>query len=238
MKVTSVSDMFQSIAPRYDVANDVLSFGTHRVWKKKAVSMMGICAGDVVVDLCTGTGDLAFRIARVVGDSGKVIGIDFVPGMLELAESKRQAHPPYPALEFVQGDAMNLDLPENIADGVSIAFGIRNVPDVGKCLSEIRRILKPRGTLMVLEFGQPFVPGFALLYRFYSRHLMPFVGGLLTGNKAAYEYLPETSAQFPSGKKFVEILQNAQFSNIRAIPLFGGVAYIYVGSTSLSESGS
>lgn len=230
--------MFASIAGRYDLTNDVLSFGVHRLWRRKLVRLGAFNRGSTVLDLCTGTGDLAFCISRAIGESGHVLGLDFVGPMLELAKQK------YPArsesgsapISFFQGDAMKLPLADSSVDAATVAFGIRNVDNVHECLLEIRRVLKPCGKLLVLEFGQVQVPLFRTVYDWYSAHVMPLLGMLLTGNRAAYEYLPKTALAFPSGEKFLAGMNRAGYSATRAVALMGGIAYIYSGESTATAS--
>jgi demethylmenaquinone methyltransferase/2-methoxy-6-polyprenyl-1,4-benzoquinol methylase len=223
-----VREMFSSIAPRYDVTNEVMSFGIHRLWRNACVRASGAAAGMQVLDCATGTGDLAFAFKRAVGDKGEVIGTDFCEPMLVHAREKAKALSV--PLTFEQADALALPYPDNRFDLTSISFGIRNVDDPVRCLRELSRVVRPGGKVVVLEFGQP-TGLFGALHRFYSRWFMPFIGGLLTGNKSAYQYLPRTAWQFPAGDKFLELMDQAgTFSARTAKPLTGGIAYIYVGT--------
>lgn len=221
-----VNKMFAEIATKYDIANDVLSFGIHRLWRKKLVELAGISKGDSVLDICCGTGDLAFACKRAVGKEGKVTATDFVPKMIELAKDKAKDIEDAP--QFSVGDAMNLKMPENSFDAVSVGFGIRNVDDPKHCSKEVLKVLKPAGRFAVLEFGQPTLPIFSSFYRFYSDHIMPKIGGLLTGNEDAYRYLPETSKEFIAGESFLNMLKESGFSNAKMYPLLWGLAYCYI----------
>jgi demethylmenaquinone methyltransferase / 2-methoxy-6-polyprenyl-1,4-benzoquinol methylase len=180
-----------------------------------------------VLDCATGTGDLALEFKRAVGEAGRVVGTDFCKEMLEPAPAK--AAKAGLKVEFEVADALALPYPDATFDVASIAFGIRNVDDPVKCLKEMARVVKPGGRVVVLEFGQP--RGlFGALFRFYSKVIMPFVGGLLTGNRAAYEYLPRTSAAFPAGEHFVALMdQSGAYRERSAHPKTFGTAYIYVG---------
>jgi demethylmenaquinone methyltransferase/2-methoxy-6-polyprenyl-1,4-benzoquinol methylase len=222
-----VHQMFTQIAPRYDVANDVLSMGTHRWWRKQAVNRSLVKPGDAVLDCATGTGDLAIDFKRAVGPTGTVKGTDFNAAMLSTAPAKAKAAGL--EIEFEVADAMKLPYPAHQFDVASISFGIRNVDDPKVCLAELARVVKPGGRVVVLEFGQP-AGVFGSLFRVYSRFVMPLVGQVLTGNRAAYEYLPRTAAAFPSGDTFVSLMASTNaFSEQRAHPLMAGLAYIYVG---------
>jgi demethylmenaquinone methyltransferase / 2-methoxy-6-polyprenyl-1,4-benzoquinol methylase len=226
---TEVRQMFSSIATRYDVTNEVLSFGIHRLWRRTAIRLSGAKPGDAVLDCATGTGDLAIAFKHTVGGDGRVVGTDFCPEMLESAPAK--AAKEGLEIEFAVADAMDLrQYADDTFDVASISFGIRNVDDPVKCLKEMARVVKPGGRVVVLEFGQP--RGlFGGLFRFYSKVLMPFVGGLITGNRAAYEYLPRTAAAFPAGEKFLELMDRSGAYRKRvANPLTFGTAYVYVGT--------
>jgi demethylmenaquinone methyltransferase/2-methoxy-6-polyprenyl-1,4-benzoquinol methylase len=225
---TEVRQMFSSIATRYDVTNEVLSFGIHRLWRRAAVRYSGAKEGDSVLDCATGTGDLALVFKRKVGASGRVVGTDFCPEMLQSAPAKAQKEGL--PVEFQVADAMALPFADATFDVASIAFGIRNVDDPVKCLKEMARVVKPGGRVVVLEFGQP-QGVFGALFRFYSKTIMPAIGGLLTGNRAAYEYLPRTAAAFPAGERFLHLMDQAGAYRERvANPMTFGTSYVYVGT--------
>ncbi|MCA2981039.1 MAG: bifunctional demethylmenaquinone methyltransferase/2-methoxy-6-polyprenyl-1,4-benzoquinol methylase UbiE [Myxococcaceae bacterium] len=222
-----VHQMFTQIAPRYDVTNDVLSMGTHRLWRKVAVRLSQAKPGDAVLDCATGTGDLAIDFKRVVGTAGRVKGTDFNAAMLSTAPAKAKALGL--DLEFEVADAMKLPYPAQQFDVASISFGIRNVDDPKVCLTELARVVKPGGRVVVLEFGQP-TGLFGVVFRLYARFVMPLIGQLLTGNRAAYEYLPRTAAAFPAGERFVDLMRSTSaFSAQSAHTLMAGLAYVYVG---------
>ncbi len=224
-----VHQMFSQIAPRYDLANDVMSGGTHRLWRKRAVKEAGTKSGDHVLDCATGTGDLAIDFRRVTGASGSVLGTDFNADMLKTAPKKARAAG-FDDITFEVADATALPYDGKRFDIASISFGIRNVDDPVKCLRELARVVKPGGRVMVLEFGQP-TGAFGALFRQYARFVMPLIGQALTGNRAAYEYLPRTASKFPSNEKFLELMDESEaFSSKRLVPLMSGLAYIYVGT--------
>ncbi|MCL2625450.1 MAG: bifunctional demethylmenaquinone methyltransferase/2-methoxy-6-polyprenyl-1,4-benzoquinol methylase UbiE [Cystobacterineae bacterium] len=229
----SVRNMFSQIAPRYDLANDVLSLGTHRRWRKKAVKLARAAPGDKVLDCATGTGDLALAFKRAVGPQGEVTGTDFCADMLNLAPAK--AEKAGLDVRFEVADATALPYADASFDIVSISFGIRNVDNPQRCLLEMARVLKHGGRALIVEFGQP--RGlFGGLFRLYSKLVIPFVGKCLTGNRSAYEYLPKTSAAFPSGNAFLNLMEEtAAFHKTQAHPLSLGIAYAYVGEVSKPE---
>jgi demethylmenaquinone methyltransferase/2-methoxy-6-polyprenyl-1,4-benzoquinol methylase len=225
---TEVRQMFSSIASRYDVTNEVLSLGIHRLWRRAAVRYSGAKEGDRVLDCATGTGDLALAFKRKVGTSGQVVGTDFCAEMLQSAPAK--ASEAGLVVDFQVADAMALPFADASFEVASIAFGIRNVDDPVKCLKEMARVVKPGGRVVVLEFGQPEGP-FGALFRFYSRTIMPAIGGLLTGNRAAYEYLPRTAAAFPAGERFLALMdQTGAYRERVAHPMTFGTSYVYVGT--------
>jgi demethylmenaquinone methyltransferase / 2-methoxy-6-polyprenyl-1,4-benzoquinol methylase len=225
---TEVRDMFASIARRYDAANEVLSFGVHRGWRRAAVRLSGAREGDRVLDCATGTGDLALAFKRAVGDRGRVVGTDFCAEMVVPAPMKaRKAGLP---VHFAVADALALPFESVSFDVASIGFGIRNVDDPVACLREMARVVRPGGRVVVLEFGQP-RGAFGALFRIYSRSVMPAIGGALTGNRAAYEYLPRTAAAFPAGERFLAVMDEAgAFDDRIAHALLAGTAYVYVGT--------
>jgi demethylmenaquinone methyltransferase/2-methoxy-6-polyprenyl-1,4-benzoquinol methylase len=225
---TEVRQMFSSIATRYDVTNEVMSFGVHRLWRRAAVKHSRAKEGDRVLDCATGTGDLALSFKRKVGASGQVVGTDFCPEMLQSAPGK--ASEAGLQVDFQVADAMALPFADDSFDVASISFGIRNVDDPVKCLKEMARVVKPGGRVVVLEFGQP-RGFFGALFRVYAKTIMPALGGLLTGNRAAYEYLPRTAAAFPSGEQFLALMDQAGAYQERvAHPLTFGTSYVYVGT--------
>jgi demethylmenaquinone methyltransferase/2-methoxy-6-polyprenyl-1,4-benzoquinol methylase len=222
-----VREMFASIAPRYDAANEVLSLGAHRSWRRSAVRLSGARPGDRVLDCATGTGDLALEMKRAVGPSGAVVGTDFCAEMLVSAPAKAASEGL--DVRFEVADALALPFPDASFDVASIAFGIRNVDDPVRCLREMARVVRLGGRVVVLEFGQP-RGAFGALFRAYSRIVMPAVGGMLTGNRAAYEYLPRTAAAFPAGDRFLALMDDAgSFGQRAAHPLWAATTYVYVG---------
>ncbi|HLE96586.1 MAG TPA: bifunctional demethylmenaquinone methyltransferase/2-methoxy-6-polyprenyl-1,4-benzoquinol methylase UbiE [Candidatus Thermoplasmatota archaeon] len=217
----AVQRMFARIAPRYDRANDVLSLGLHRAWKRRAVRLAHARRGDRALDLATGTGDLVGPLARAVGEKGRVVAVDLTIAMLRVARGRLKG----PA--WTAADALHLPLRDGSVDAVTMAFGIRNVPDPVACLREIRRVLRVGQRAVVLEFGQPRGP-LGAPFGWYSRAVIPRVGGWLTGDRSAYEYLPRTAAAFPSGKAFEALVREAGLAPVLTESLLGGVAWLYV----------
>ena len=222
---TKVKSMFKEIASRYDKANDYLSFGIHHLWRKKVVKWSGASVGNSVLDCATGTGDLAIEFKKVV-KAGKVVGTDFCAEMLEPAPQKASAKG-YD-IQFSVADVMDLPFEDKSFDITSIAFGIRNVQDPKKGLSELARVTRPGGCVMVLEFGQPNLPIFSQAFNLYSKYVLPKVGGLITGKPQAYSYLEDSSSNFPCRKDFVALaLSTNAFHKVDFVSLSGGIDYIY-----------
>lgn len=216
-----IRNMFADIANKYDLLNDVLSLGMHRLWKHKLIRLSEPKPDSKVLDIATGTGDIAFLYAK---KSNNVIGVDFTPEMIDLAKKRNKNNNP----QFYVGDALNLQFEENSFDIVSISFGIRNVDDIRQALREMHRVMNRKGRIVVLEFGQA-LPPFSYIYNFYSQYILPVIGNIISGSHFAYTYLPESSAKFPSGDNFISIIKELKiFNNATYYRLFFGVAYIYV----------
>jgi demethylmenaquinone methyltransferase/2-methoxy-6-polyprenyl-1,4-benzoquinol methylase len=221
---TRIRAMFASIAGRYDRANTVMSGGIHHLWRRRAVRWSEAGPGDRVLDCASGTGDLAIAFREAVKPGGEVIGTDFVPEMLEHARRKA------PEIEFRVADVTALPYPDASFDIASISFGIRNVGDPGKGISELARVVRPGGRVIVLEFGRPHSRLFGALYAFYRRHLLPRLGALVTGERAAYDYLETSSAKFPCGDEFVALMrEHGEFESVEYRTLSLGIAYLYKG---------
>ncbi|SHE93032.1 demethylmenaquinone methyltransferase / 2-methoxy-6-polyprenyl-1,4-benzoquinol methylase [Fodinibius roseus] len=223
-----VRRMFADIADDYDRVNSILSFGVHHAWRSRTVQLSGAREGHHVLDCATGTGDLALEFKEKVGDGGYVLGTDFCKEMIEHAPEKAQEHDL--TVDFEVADAMDLPYENDRFDIASIAFGIRNVDDPIQALKELGRVVKPGGKVVVLEFGQP--KGLLKYpYEMYSQYIMPAVGGWISGNREAYTYLPRTSAEFPAGNNFVNLMKKSDtFTSQMFEKLTGGIAYIYVGT--------
>lgn len=220
--------MFSQVATGYDRANTVLSAGIHHLWRKKLVKWSGARIGDRVLDCATGTGDLAIEFKRAVGSAGFVLGTDFCAEMLETAPTKARAK--HLDIHFEVADVTALPYESRSFDISSISFGIRNVGDPVKGLSELARTVKPGGRVMVLEFGQIATPVIGPLYNWYSEKVLPRLGGWITGQPQAYEYLQKSSAAFPCREDFVKLMASTgAFSSCEYKPVTGGIAYLYKG---------
>ena len=218
--------MFDAIAPRYDLLNHVLSAGMDRGWRNRAIDALGLTDGARVLDVCTGTGDLALAaVDRQRGTS--VVGVDFAAEMLRLGLIKVRAASLHNRIRLVRGDAARIPLGDATCDAATIGFGIRNVAEPERALAEIARILKPGGRLAILEFGQPRIPGIRTLYAWYFRYLLPLVGRLISKHQSAYSYLPASVGTFPPPAEFAKTLAATGFSHVQAVPLTFGIVYLF-----------
>jgi demethylmenaquinone methyltransferase / 2-methoxy-6-polyprenyl-1,4-benzoquinol methylase len=227
-----IAGMFDAIAGNYDFLNLVLSAGLDRRWRKKAVAALKLAAHETLLDLCTGTADVALAAATATPPPRRIVGIDFSHEMLRigLRKVRAQEQPRGDAgrVLLARGDAMRLPLPAASADAAAIAFGIRNVQQPEVALRELSRVLRPGGRLAVLEFGLPTSPMFRRLYLWYTNRLLPAVGRLISRHASAYEYLPESVSRFPPPEGFGSLLQAHGFPHVEIVPLTLGIVYLYV----------
>ena len=221
----AVRQMFAAIAQHYDVLNTVLSFGLHHYWRQQAVTVSGIPSGTRLLDVCSGTADLALAFARYLGHDGQVVAMDFCAAMLNRGHQKAVQQGLH--LMSTLADAQYLPFGDAIFDAVTVAFGLRNVDNLTTALREMYRVLRPGGTALVLEFGQPHGVVLGPLYRFYSHYILPRLGGWVSGHPEAYTYLPRTAAVFPAGVRFVREMVAQDFTDVHAQALSGGIVYLY-----------
>ena len=222
-----IAGMFDAIAPRYDLLNRVLSAGLDRRWRDKAVDALDLPPGARVLDLCTGTADLAVATVRRVPESS-VLGVDFAGAMLRLGLVKVASLGLARRIRLVRGDATRVPVASATCDAATIAFGIRNVAEPERALAEIARVLRPHGRLAILEFGQPRIPGLRSLYSWYFRYVLPAIGRLVSKHTSAYSYLPASVGTFPPPDEFAGIIARHGFSNVQAVPLTFGIVYLYI----------
>lgn len=214
--------MFGRIAARYDLANRILSGGLDRGWRARMVRRVRACGARSVLDLATGSGDVAFALAAALPAGARIVGGDFCEPMLEQARAKQAGRGG--TVSFVRADALDLPFPDGAFDAVTIAFGLRNLADRRRGLSEMRRVLRPGGRLWVLEFSQP-AAAFRPLYYFYLRRILPGLGGRISGDRGAYAYLTDSIAAFPPREALSGEIRAAGFASVEAEPLaLGAVA--------------
>ncbi|HEY6875030.1 MAG TPA: bifunctional demethylmenaquinone methyltransferase/2-methoxy-6-polyprenyl-1,4-benzoquinol methylase UbiE [Candidatus Dormibacteraeota bacterium] len=219
----AVRSMFDRIAHRYDLVNTVLSFGTDGGWRSRAARETGLTAGGSALDVACGSGKLTSELARIAGASGRVVGLDFSPEMLEVARANR------PDLEFMEGDALNLPFDDGSFDASTIAFGLRNLADPVRGLREMSRVVKPGGRAVVLEFVRPPGGPIGASYRLYLRTLLPVLGGAISGQPAAYRYLSDTVDSYRTPDELREMARAASWTQVKFIPLAAGTVGILSG---------
>jgi len=225
-----VGKMFDKIAGRYDLLNRLLSLRMDVGWRRKMVDYLPDQHGISILDLATGTADVPITFSKSGKSIEKIVGIDLSRGMLEIGREKIHALNLDHIISLHEGDAMDTGLESESFDTVSIAFGIRNVKNVGTALREITRVLKPGGNLIILEFSLPVNPFFRTTYLFYFRHILPVVGKLVSGDNSAYKYLNRTVETFPHGQEMCNILESNGFTDTSCTPLTLGIASIYNGT--------
>ncbi len=219
-----IRDMFNDISPRYDFLNHVLSFGMDIFWRIKLVRSMTINSNETILDAACGTGDLSYHFLKLHKKRNPdLVALDISPGMLQLAQKKTGNH----NIRIVEGDVENLCFDTGTFDHVMIAFGIRNIENPDKGLQEMNRVLKPGGSLNILEFTIPQTFPMKVIFPFYFNKVLPFLGKMISGHVSAYTYLPESVNDFPRPKSFIDMLSKAGFSVIRANPLSGGICFMY-----------
>jgi demethylmenaquinone methyltransferase/2-methoxy-6-polyprenyl-1,4-benzoquinol methylase len=220
--------MFSRIASRYDAANLLLSCGIDSLWRRRLVNAVDRVQPRDVLDLATGSGDVAFALSRKLTSTTRITGMDFCQPMLDQAVAKQNSRrgEKYSNVSFRQGDGLALPLEDQSVDALTIAFGLRNLADRNRGLSEMRRVLRPDGTLFVLEFSQPH-RWLRPLYYFYLRRILPRLAGLLTGDRAAYQYLNDTIAEFPDRAALAVEITSAGFTSVNSEPLTFGIVALH-----------
>ena len=230
----AVREMFSGIAPKYDFLNHFLSVNIDKRWRKKVVASLTDILNDpnsVVLDVACGTGDLALELKT--SGKAKVIGTDFCRPMLDIAKEKTEKQSE--KIPYLEADGMNLSFEADNFDAITIAFGLRNFSNWEDGLREFHRLLKTGGKLSVLEFSSPVVPGFRQVFNFYFSNILPRIGGVVSGSRGAYEYLPNSVSKFPDQKKLAEMMRQIGFSDVKYTNLTGGIAAIHTGIKSLSN---
>jgi demethylmenaquinone methyltransferase / 2-methoxy-6-polyprenyl-1,4-benzoquinol methylase len=226
-KQKHVHAVFESIAPKYDMMNDILSFRRHKAWRKFTMRKMDVQYGQTSLDLCCGTCDWTVALARASG-KGNTVGLDFSRNMLDIGQAKIDKLGLGNQITLVQGNAMELPFPDHTFDYVTIGFGLRNVPDIVKVLKEMKRVVKPGGKIVCLELSKPIWQPFKAIYYFYFEKLLPLMGKWFVKSYEQYRWLPQSLASFPDLQALAELFRSVGLRNVKAYPLTGGVAALHI----------
>ena len=228
-KVAKVAEVFHSVAAKYDIMNDLMSGGVHRVWKRFTIDCSGVRPGHKVLDLAGGTGDLTAKFSRIVGDSGQVILADINNSMLNVGRDKLRDMGIVGNVNYVQANAEELPFPDDFFDCITISFGLRNVTDKDKALRSMFRVLKPGGRLLVLEFSKPVLEPLSKIYDAYSFHLLPKMGELIANDAESYRYLAESIRMHPDQETLKSMMEEAGFEQANYYNLTGGIVALHRG---------
>jgi len=229
-KAGMVADVFHSVAARYDLMNDLMSGGVHRIWKRFTIELSGVRKGNAVLDIAGGTGDLAARFAEIVGPEGHVVLADINDSMLQVGRDKLLDKGLQANLEFVQADAQFLPFPDDSFDCITIAFGLRNVTDKSLALRAMLRVLKPGGRLLVLEFSKPQNELLGKAYDAYSFRVLPFMGRLVANDSDSYQYLAESIRMHPDQDTLKDLMEDAGFTRCEYHNMTGGIVALHKGT--------
>ncbi|MGB0845615.1 MAG: bifunctional demethylmenaquinone methyltransferase/2-methoxy-6-polyprenyl-1,4-benzoquinol methylase UbiE [Thiolinea sp.] len=228
-KANKVAGVFHSVADKYDVMNDVMSFGIHRLWKRYTIESAGAKRGNKILDLAGGTGDLTSKFAGIVGEQGKVILSDINGSMLENGRRRLVDMGIGGNVEYVQANAESLPFEDNTFDIITMAFGLRNVTDKDKALASMFRVIKPGGRLLVLEFSKPTAPGLSPIYDQYSFKFLPFMGKLVANDAESYRYLAESIRMHPDQDTLKDMMASAGFERVSYKNMTGGIVALHKG---------
>jgi len=228
-KQSKVAEVFHSVAAKYDIMNDLMSFGVHRLWKRFAIDCSGVRPGQKVLDLAGGTGDLTAKFSRIVGEKGQVVLADINDSMLKVGRDKLRDLGVVSNVEYVQANAQALPFPENTFDLVTIAFGLRNVTDKDEALRSIFRVLKPGGRLLILEFSKPSNDLLSKAYDMYSFNLLPTMGKVVANDSESYKYLAESIRMHPDQETLKGMMDTAGFEQTQYYNLTGGIVALHRG---------
>lgn len=228
-KASKVADVFHSVAAKYDIMNDLMSFGVHRLWKRFAIDCSGVRPGQKILDLAGGTGDLTAKFSRIVGEKGQVILADINDSMLKVGRDKLRDLGVVSNVEYVQANAQALPFPENTFDLITIAFGLRNVTDKDEALRSMYRVLKPGGRLLVLEFSKPSNELLSKAYDMYSFNLLPTMGKMVANDSESYKYLAESIRMHPDQETLKGMMDTAGFEQTQYYNLTGGIVALHRG---------
>lgn len=228
-KVAMVARVFHSVADKYDIMNDLMSFGIHRLWKRFTLDCSGVRCGQHVLDLAGGTGDFTAKYSRLVGDSGQVVLADINDSMLKTGRDKLRNMGVLGNVDYVQANAEALPFSDNTFDCVTISFGLRNVTDKALALCSMQRVLKPGGRLLVLEFSKPLIASLRKAYDAYSFHLLPLLGGIVASDADSYRYLAESIRMHPDQETLKRMMTEAGFANVEYFNMTGGIVALHRG---------
>ena len=228
-KVAKVAEVFHSVAAKYDIMNDLMSGGVHRVWKRFTIDCSGVRPGHKVLDLAGGTGDLTAKFSRIVGETGQVILADINNSMLNVGRDKLRDMGIVGNVNYVQANAEELPFPDDFFDCITISFGLRNVTDKDKALRSMFRVLKPGGRLLVLEFSKPIIEPLSKIYDAYSFHLLPKMGELIANDAESYRYLAESIRMHPDQETLKSMMEDAGFEQANYYNLTGGIVALHRG---------
>ncbi|MBU7315886.1 demethylmenaquinone methyltransferase [Paenibacillus sp. SM 69] len=232
-----VHSVFESIAPKYDLMNDILSFRRHKAWRNFTMKKMDVKPGATAIDLCCGTGDWTISLAKASG-SGNIVGLDFSQNMLDVGEEKVKRLGMDKQIKLVQGNAMALPFDDNSFDYATIGFALRNVPDLVKVIEEMQRVVKPGGMVVSLELSKPTWKPFKAIYFFYFQKVLPLLGKLIVKRYEQYKWLPESLKNFPDHKELADIFRKTGLTRVEAYPLTGGIAALHIGIKPQAANGS
>lgn len=228
-KAKKVADVFDSVASKYDIMNDLMSLGVHRLWKQAALDLSGVRSGQHVLDVAAGTGDLAAKLAKKVGAVGRVVVSDINESMLTIGRERLFDQGLFKNLEFIQADAENLPFADSSFDLITIGFGLRNVTNKQCALASMFRVLKPGGRCLILEFSKPILPGLKFVYDAYSFNVLPKLGKVVANDEESYRYLAESIRMHPDQKTLQQMMGQAGFEQCDYYNLSGGIVAIHRG---------
>lgn len=228
-KASKVAEVFHSVAAKYDVMNDLMSFGVHRIWKRYTIERAAARTGQTILDIAGGTGDLTAKFSKIVGPTGKVVLADINESMLKVGRNKLVDNGIVGNVEYVQANAECLPFPDNYFDRITIAFGLRNVTEKEKALESMYRILKPGGKLLVLEFSKPALPALSKVYDIYSFSLLPAMGKVVANDAESYKYLAESIRMHPDQETLKQLMMDAGFDEVEYTNLTGGIVALHIG---------
>ena len=228
-KVKRVAEVFHSVADKYDIMNDLMSFGIHRIWKKITIEYSSVRKGQKVLDLAGGTGDLTAKFSQIVGDDGLVVLADINESMLKVGRDKLRDKGLFKNIEYVQANAEELPFADNYFDCITISFGLRNVTDKQKALQSMWRVLKPGGRLLILEFSKPQYQILNKAYDLYSFTMLPLMGKIVANDSDSYRYLAESIRMHPDQKTLKKMMEDAGFVDVKYHNMTGGIVALHTG---------